>query len=152
MFDTEFPEHKARYKKQTDHQGQKHIQFIIVSSNGSTQYHQKHRKNLIPTPRNFRYINYMSLRSSKESKTGTSHHSWDLCPNTTPISLTCSFLSFQGILPLIVQLPLSGVNIPLNTFMVLLLPASLGPIYPTISPSSIVKEISSSALIHSYSL
>ena len=49
------------------------------------------------------------------------------------------------------QLPLSGVRMPLNTLMVLLFPAPLGPMYPTISPSPMVKLTSSRARISSYS-
>mgnify|MGYP004634473391 CR=1 FL=1 len=33
-------------------------------------------------------IAYIFFRSSNESITGTSHHSWVLCPKTTPIFLT----------------------------------------------------------------
>ena len=84
--------------------------------------------------------------------TGTSHHSCVRCPNTTPISLTWFILSFQGVLPFTRHSPLSGVRIPLRILIVELFPAPLGPIYPTISPSPMVKLTWSKALMVSYSL
>ena len=71
----------------------------------------------------------MSFKSSKESATGTSHHSWERCPNTTPMSFTYSFRCFHGFIPLIWHWPLSGTRMPDIILMVLLFPAPLGPIY-----------------------
>ena len=77
----------------------------------------------------------MSRIRENESITGTSHQSWERWPNTTPIFRTCSLRDFQGTRPSIRHSPLSGVKIPLMILMVLLLPAPLGPMYPTISPA-----------------
>ena len=89
--------------------------------------------------------------SSNESITGTSHQSCERCPKTTPICRTCSFRFFHGVSPLITHSPLSGVNMPLIIFIVLLLPAPFGPIYPIISPSPIENETFLSACTYVYS-
>ena len=61
-------------------------------------------------------------------------------------------LSLKGLKPAIVISPLSGFNIPQSIFMVVDLPAPLGPMYPTISPFFISKEISSTACTSLYFL
>ena len=87
----------------------------------------------------------MSRISSKLSITGTSHQSWLRCPKTTPMSRAWRIRSFQGTRPSTAQEPLSGVSTPQRTLMVVLFPAPLGPMYPTISPSPMLNESPSSA-------
>ena len=69
----------------------------------------------------------MSFNRSKESITGTSHHSWERWPNTTPMWATCRLRSCQGTRPSTRQTPESGVSMPLSILMVEDFPAPLGP-------------------------
>ena len=83
---------------------------------------------------------------------GTSHHSCDRCPNTTPMFFTYSFLFFHGVYPLIAHVPDVGVSMPLMIFIVVLLPAPFGPMYPTMSPSSMSNDTLFRALMILYFL
>ena len=95
-------------------------------------------------------MRYMSRRRSKDSITGRSHHSCVRCPNTTPISRTCSMRFFHGVLPSISHFPESGTSIPEMTLTVVDFPAPFGPMYPTSSPSLIEKVTPSKAFMVRY--
>ena len=92
-------------------------------------------------------ILYIALNSLYVSITGISHHNWLFCPNTTPIFLEISFRLSCGHLPKIFISPILGAIMPVNSFIVVDLPAPFGPIYPTISPCFISNDTSLIALI-----
>ena len=71
-------------------------------------------------------------------------------PNMTPMFLTTSFLCFVMSLPPINTLPFVGVRIPDIILIVVLFPAPLGPMNPTISPAPMSKDRSLTAWIVSY--
>ena len=83
--------------------------------------------------------------SSNNSRVGRSHHNCVRCPNTTPIRRTCSTRCRYGTRPSTTTRPLLGTRMPVSIFIVVDLPAPLGPIYPTISPSFTRNETSSTA-------
>ena len=79
-----------------------------------------------------------------------SHHSCVFCPKTTPIFPATVIRFLYGSIPSISTFPDVGFKIPHIILIVVLFPAPLEPIYPTISPSLILKLISLTASLLVY--
>ena len=93
----------------------------------------------------------MRPNSRSDSPAARSHHSCERCPKTAPMLRTCASRFLTGTRPSITMLPDVGYNTPQSILMVVDLPAPLAPMYPTISPFSISKEISLTAFSVLYS-
>ena len=97
------------------------VPIILLRSSRSTSSSMLRLKRALST-------SYMSRNSSNESITGTSHHSWERWPNTTPMLRAWRIRSRHGVRPSITHSPASGVSMPLITLIVDDLPAPFGPI------------------------